>query len=69
MAYWVVVGHGLHLAGRSHKSEAPLFLSYILKIMTRGSTAVNVFIIVSGFVIVHLLISKREAYIPYIKRR
>lgn len=34
-----------------------------------GAVAVFVFIILSGFVITHLLVSKRERYLPYLTRR
>jgi peptidoglycan/LPS O-acetylase OafA/YrhL len=37
--------------------------------MTAGYTAVNVFIIVSGFVITHLILQQKEDYGPYIVRR
>lgn len=42
-------------------------LSYQFRLL--GSDAVLVFMIVSGFVISHLLMTRREAYIPYITRR
>lgn len=38
-------------------------------INSAGGHAVNVFIIVSGFVITHLILSKRESYFPFIIRR
>lgn len=64
MAWWVVVGHGIHLAG------APPWLPNIAsKLFVQGDVAVNVFIIVSGFVITHLLLVKNESYGQYIVRR
>lgn len=39
------------------------------KVVASGSLAVCVFIIVSGFVITHLLTVKQESYLPYISRR
>ncbi|WP_428415421.1 acyltransferase family protein [Methylibium sp.] len=60
MAWWVVIGHALHLCGLNNL--LPGFLS-------RGDVAVNVFICLSGFVITHLLLEKRESYGRYIVRR
>jgi peptidoglycan/LPS O-acetylase OafA/YrhL len=34
-----------------------------------ASTSVEVFIIISGFVITHLILTRQEAYLPYITRR
>lgn len=39
------------------------------KIEMGGTYAVGMFIIISGFVITHLLLEKRERYLPYISRR
>ncbi|QJP12900.1 acyltransferase [Starkeya sp. ORNL1] len=64
MAWWVVFGHAVQLAGASTFLPAP-----VSRILLRNDMAVNVFIIVSGFVITHLLLSKREEYLPYITRR
>lgn len=64
MAWWVVVGHAIHLGG------PPAWLpEAALKFLVRGDTAVNVFIIVSGFVICHLRITSQEPYRDYIGRR
>lgn len=64
MAWWVVIGHAIHLAG------TPEWLNHhISSILTRVDVAVNVFIILSGFVITHLLLTKNEKYPPYITRR
>jgi peptidoglycan/LPS O-acetylase OafA/YrhL len=64
MAWWVVFGHAIHLAG------APTWLSQkVTNILVQGDVAVNVFIILSGFVITHLLLTKHERYLPYITRR
>lgn len=60
MAWWVVIGHALHLCGVNNL--VPEFLS-------RGDVAVNVFICLSGFVITHLLLEKRESYPRYLTRR
>ena len=64
MAWLVVVGHALHLCGGS--AFLPEFL---YRTLTAGYTAVNVFIIVSGFVITHLILQGKEEYGPYIARR
>jgi len=64
MAWTVVVGHVLGLTGYIH--WLPDFLTW--NFINAGS-AVNVFIIVSGFVITHLLMSRDEPYGPYITRR
>lgn len=64
MAWWVVVGHAVGLAGLPSWIPAP-----IVKLLSGGGIAVNVFIIVSGFVITHLLLAKKEAYSTYLARR
>ncbi len=57
MAWWVVAGHLGHTFG----SEAYLLL--------RNGLAVDVFIVLSGFVIYRLIETKREPYAPYLIRR
>lgn len=64
MAWWVVLGHASHLARGSDFLPRPF-----VQILERGDIAVNVFVIVSGFVITHLISSKNESYAPYITRR
>jgi peptidoglycan/LPS O-acetylase OafA/YrhL len=64
MAWWVVVGHALYLIGGRSYLPGPVY-----DFLSRGDAAVNVFIIISGFVIAHLLITKRENYSIYILRR
>lgn len=64
MAWWVVFGHASHLVRGSDFLPQPL-----VQILERGDIAVNVFVIVSGFVITHLILSKEENYAPYIIRR
>lgn len=64
MAWWVVAGHAIKMAGPPDwlpRQAAALLL--------RADVAVNVFIIVSGFVITHLLVKQREPYGGYIWRR
>lgn len=63
MAWWVVLAHALQLTGVSRWLHGPL------TILLQSSVAVNVFIIVSGFVITHLLLNARESYAQYIWRR
>jgi peptidoglycan/LPS O-acetylase OafA/YrhL len=62
LALWVAIGHGLILAGY-HSLKPPLH------VLIRGESAVFVFMILSGFVITHLLVEKRESYLPFIFRR
>ncbi|WP_372055255.1 acyltransferase [Tistrella mobilis] len=70
MAWWVVVGHALRLSGLDNYALQGIHLPPVIaKILGSSGTAVNVFIIVSGFVITHLFISKQEAYSKYITRR
>lgn len=57
MAWWVVLGHLSHTLGLE------LFL------ISQNTLAVDVFIILSGFVITGLIVKRREAYVPYITRR
>ncbi|HEY0214467.1 MAG TPA: acyltransferase [Paenirhodobacter sp.] len=70
MAWWVVITHALQLLGAGGGSgpidAVPLPL---LKLMMAGHTGVLVFIIISGFVITHLLIGKQERYPIYLLRR
>jgi peptidoglycan/LPS O-acetylase OafA/YrhL len=58
----VAVGHGLHSAGF-------LMLKGPLGLVLRGDAAVSVFMILSGFVITHLLLREDETYVQYITRR
>lgn len=62
LALWVAIGHGLQLAGYF---QVPTAFSVFL----RGGDAVAVFMIISGFVITHLLFEKKEHYTSYIVRR
>lgn len=64
LAWWVVLGHAVQLASR------PGWLpTELADLLMQGDKAVNVFMIVSGFVIAHLVIQKREPYSVYIGRR
>jgi peptidoglycan/LPS O-acetylase OafA/YrhL len=62
LALWVAVGHGLQLAG-VHDTNP------LLQVILDGHAAVVVFMIVSGFVIANLLLTKQESYPRYITRR
>ncbi len=62
MALWVALGHALQFSGITPSNP-------ILKVILNGDAAVTVFILLSGFVITHLLVSKQEHYLPYIVRR
>ena len=62
LAMWVAMGHAMQLAGFLDPPGP-------LKLIMHGDTAVQVFMILSGFVITHLLMSKHEGYVPYITRR
>ncbi|MFG1346775.1 acyltransferase [Xanthobacter autotrophicus DSM 431] len=64
MAWWVVLGHASHLTRAADFLPQP-----VVRLIERGDIAVNVFIIISGFVITHLLASKKENYAPYLTRR
>jgi peptidoglycan/LPS O-acetylase OafA/YrhL len=64
MAWWVVAGHAMRLTGTAQWLPAP-----VAKVVMKTDIAVNVFIIVSGFVITHLLMNARESYSQYIWRR
>jgi peptidoglycan/LPS O-acetylase OafA/YrhL len=57
MAWWVVIGH------------ISIALGWTLPLINRNSLAVDVFIILSGFVIAGLIDRRNEAYLPYITRR
>jgi peptidoglycan/LPS O-acetylase OafA/YrhL len=63
MAWWVVLGHAANLSGLPRL--VPSFMSPLFN----ASVAVNVFVIVSGFVVTHLIMSANEPYLVYIGRR
>jgi peptidoglycan/LPS O-acetylase OafA/YrhL len=62
LAWGVFVGHVVLFAGLS-RIGIPTWAGEIT------TTSVEVFIIVSGFVITHLLLSRQENYLPYIAKR
>ena len=63
LALWVVFGHTLASAGLGQNWRGPF------KVLAFGGHAVDVFIIVSGFVIFYLLDSARESYGRFMWRR
>jgi len=63
LAWTVVLAHVPLYAGADVK------LPLLERIEMVGSYSVGMFIIISGFVITHLLLEKRERYLPYIARR
>jgi peptidoglycan/LPS O-acetylase OafA/YrhL len=63
LALWVAVGHGLQTAGFVRPTNK------LMDLILSGDAAVAVFIIISGFVITHLVETAREPYGRYIVRR
>lgn len=61
LALWVLVGHLIGYSG--------ITLSRPVALFTGATKAVDVFIILSGFVITHMMIERPEPYLPYITRR
>lgn len=64
LALWVVVGHVLFNSGYHHAE-----MTWPLSLLAEPIYAVRGFMILSGFVIAHLVITKREPYGVYIWRR
>ena len=67
MAWWVVFGHALHLSGTLTSDNRVVHA--LMQGFRKGHIAVDVFVILSGFVIAHLLCVKSESYPRYITRR
>jgi peptidoglycan/LPS O-acetylase OafA/YrhL len=67
MAWWVVMSHMFGIVGLYDTGN--YFLNLPIKLITWSGMPVNIFIIISGFVITHLFLGKRESYSPYILRR
>jgi peptidoglycan/LPS O-acetylase OafA/YrhL len=63
LAFWVVIGHVLTIAGIQASSMG------IFSPLAHGFVAVDVFVIMSGFFIFYLLDRKQETYRPFITRR
>jgi peptidoglycan/LPS O-acetylase OafA/YrhL len=64
LSWWVVVCHIVLLSGVHYET-----LPRVARIIVIGSYPVDVFIILSGFVIAKLLAQKQEPYAPFILRR
>lgn len=62
MAFWVAISHALNIAGYPK-------LGGWLNLLTAGNLPVDVFIILSGFVITHLLLTRHERYEVFAGRR
>src|ERR1700743_625586 len=63
LAWTVVFAHVFMLTAADIKWPA------LHRLSIAADHAVSVFIIISGFVITHLILEKKEKYIPYITRR
>lgn len=64
LAWWVVADHCLGVAGYEKGK-----ISFLASLVREGGFAVQVFIIISGFVIFHLLDQRQEGYRKFIIRR
>jgi len=64
LALWVVLCHVLWMSGYTED-----VLSGLTKLLVQGRCAVDVFIIISGFVIFFVLDHQRESWRPFIVRR
>jgi peptidoglycan/LPS O-acetylase OafA/YrhL len=64
LSWWVVINHILSQS----KYEFGKYDMW-LRILVKGGYAVDIFMILSGFVISRLLREKRECYLPFITRR
>ena len=63
LAWWVVFSHAINLGGEKWLPNSWEAL------LSNGAAPVNLFVIVSGFVVTHLLLSKNENYPIYLMRR
>jgi peptidoglycan/LPS O-acetylase OafA/YrhL len=64
MSWWVVVGHVLAFAGFQENN-----VPSVTAVVMHGAYAVNVFMMMSGFVIANLLADKNESYNVFLVRR
>jgi Acyltransferase family len=64
MSWWVVVGHVLAFAGFQEDSVPSM-----IAVVMHGAYAVNVFMMMSGFVIAKVLADKNESYWVFLTRR
>lgn len=64
MCLWVIISHSVTIAA------LPLYKTHGLgRILANGTYAVDVFIVLSGFVITYLISTKNESYVNYLLRR
>jgi peptidoglycan/LPS O-acetylase OafA/YrhL len=64
LSWWVVLDHILLSSGFRYETLPPF-----VRVLAKGEYAVDVFIILSGFVITKLLAEKQEGYFVFIGRR
>lgn len=64
LSCWVVTAHILSRSGYH-----PETLPFPLALIRQGTPAVLVFIVLSGFVITHLLMNSKQSYAPFLFRR
>jgi peptidoglycan/LPS O-acetylase OafA/YrhL len=64
LSWWIVLDHILLSSGFRYET-----LPRVVRILAKGEYAVDVFIILSGFVITKLLAEKDEGYLVFITRR
>jgi peptidoglycan/LPS O-acetylase OafA/YrhL len=64
MSWWVVVGHVLAFAGFEENN-----VPSVIAVVMHGAYAVNVFMMMSGFVIAKVLADKNEPYRVFLTRR
>jgi len=64
MAWWVVAAHALDVSGAD-----TILPKVVAKILGQAGLPVQIFMIVSGFVIAHLLIGRREPFGEYLQKR
>lgn len=68
MAWWVVFGHISNIIGLRKISEGTVW-EVAIRVIEGGEWPVAVFIILSGFVITHLILTKKQKYPVYIIER
>jgi peptidoglycan/LPS O-acetylase OafA/YrhL len=64
LSWWVACDHALRFANFREDAVPPM-----IRLILDGECAVDVFIIMSGFVITKLLAEKKEPYVVFITRR
>jgi peptidoglycan/LPS O-acetylase OafA/YrhL len=70
MAWWVVFGHMLDISGLSIPQDYNTkIIQFFFELARSGGTPVDVFIILSGFVVTHLILGSKARYPQYLMRR